>query len=94
MNEHYVYILTNDRRTVLYTGCSNDLRKRLYHHKHRLVEGFSKKYNVHRLVYFEKLPDMGSARRREQKIKEMSRSKKENLINSMNQTWGDISESI
>ena len=61
----YVYILTNDRRTVLYTGATNDLRARVRHHKHRLVLGFTRRHNVHRLVYFERLSDMDAARTRE-----------------------------
>ena len=65
MEQGYVYILTNDRLSVLYVGCTNNLRKRLVHHKRRLILGFKKRYNVHRLVYFEGLPDVDDARRRE-----------------------------
>ena len=61
MEYGYVYILTNDRLTVLYVGCTNDLQKRLVHHKRRLIPGFTKRYSVHRLVYFERLPDMDAA---------------------------------
>ena len=75
----YVYILTNDRRTVLYTGATNDLRARVRHHKHRLVPGFTRRYNVHRLVYFERLSDMDAARTRELQIKRLLRVKKEAL---------------
>ncbi len=76
----YTYILTNDRQTVFYTGSTNDLQRRIRHHKHRLVSGFTKKYNVHRLVYFDVLIDMDAARRREREIKGMSRSRKNALI--------------
>lgn len=80
----FVYILTNDRHNVLYTGCTSDLRKRIYHHKHRLVPGFTKKYNVHKLVYFEAQLDMSAARIRERQIKSLSREKKDALIDVMN----------
>ena len=88
----YAYILTNDRQTVLYTGSTNDLQKRIRHHKHRLVSGFTKKYNVHRLVYFDVLIDMDAARRREREIKGMSRRRKDALIAAVNQSWRDLSE--
>lgn len=84
MEHGYVYILTNDRLNVLYVGCTNDLRKRLVHHKRRLVPGFTKKYHVHRLVYFERLPAMDAARRRERQLKGLSRAKKKALIDVAN----------
>lgn len=87
MGKSYVYIITNDRRTVLYIGCTNDLKKRLYHHRHRLIPGFSKKYNAHVLVYFEMLPTIEAARMREQKLKGMTRLKKESIIASLNPSW-------
>jgi putative endonuclease len=90
--EGYIYILCNNHRNVLYVGCTNNLRKRLYHHKNRLVPGFTKKYNVHRLVYVERLADMETARNMEQKIKNMNRVKKEALIIASNATWQDLSE--
>ena len=90
MSKSYVYILTNDHRTVLYTGCTNDLRKRLYHHKNRLIPGFSKRYNAHILVYFEVLPDSKAARLRERKIKGITRQKKDALVTSLNPTWRDL----
>ena len=80
MGRGYVYILTNDRLNVLYVGSTNDLRKRIVHHKRRLVPGFTKKYNVHRLVYFEAQPDMDAARHQERRLKGLSRAKKEALI--------------
>lgn len=92
MGQGYVYILTNDRMNVLYTGSTKDLRKRLLHHKRRLVEGFTKKYNVHRLVYFESCVDMDAARRRERQIKGMSRAKKEALIDAANRERRDLFE--
>ena len=88
----YVYILTNDRLNVRYVGSTNDLHKRLVHHRRRLVPGFTKKYNVHRLVYFERLPDMDAARRRERQLKGMSRAKKETLISVANPDRCDLTE--
>jgi len=84
LDRGYVYILTNDRQNVLYVGSTNDLRKRLVHHKHRLIPGFTKRYNVHRLVYFEGHPDMDAARQRERKIKGLTRAKKDVLIDKAN----------
>ena len=78
------YILTNDRHNVLYTGSTSNLRKRIHHHKHRLVPGFTKKYNIHKLVYFEAQLDMNAARIRERQINSLSRAKKDALINIMN----------
>jgi putative endonuclease len=92
MDGGYVYIITNDRQTVLYTGSTNDLRKRIHHHRHRLIRGFAKKYNVYRLVYYEVLGDMDAARRREHQIKGMLRVKKEALINAKNPGWQDFVE--
>lgn len=94
MEQAYVYVLTNDRQTVLYTGSTNDLRKRLCHHKRRLVPGFTKKYNVHKLVYFEALPNMEAARRREREIKGMTRIKKEGLIDRMNGGRRDLFDEL
>lgn len=90
MERGYVYMLTNDRQNVLYVGCTNDLRKRLVHHKRRLVAGFTKRYNVHRLVYFEEQPDMDAARRREHQLKGLSRAKKEALVTAVNPARRDL----
>ena len=90
MEHGYVYILTNDRLNVLYVGCTNDLCKRLVHHKRRLIPGFTKKYSVLRLVYFERLPDMDAARRRERQLKGWSRTKKDALVTSSNPRRCDL----
>ena len=74
--EAFVYMLTNDRGKVIYTGCTEDLRKRLYLHKKGMIAGFTKKYNVHRLVYFERHSGMDSARKRERELKGKNRTKK------------------
>ena len=88
--EYYVYILANDRRTVLYTGVTNNLERRMYEHRSREASGFTKRYNVHRLVYVETSPDATAAIQREKQIKAGSRAKKEALINQTNPTWSDL----
>ena len=90
MNPGYIYILTNDRQTVLYIGSTNDLRKRLTHHRHRLIPGFTRKYNVHRLVYYEQHADMDVARQREHQLKDWSRAKKEALVAAKNPHRRDL----
>jgi len=80
----YVYVLTNDRSNVLYVGATDNLKSGLYHHKHRLVPGFTKKYNVHRLVYYELHDSMESARIREKQLKGKTRAKKDAVVESMN----------
>jgi len=85
-----VYILTNDRQTVLYTGSTNDLGKRIYFHRRHLVPGFTQKYNIHQLMFFETHPDMAAARLRERQIKGMSRAKKKSLIETVNPEWKDL----
>jgi putative endonuclease len=88
--EAFVYMLTNERGKVLYIGCTEDLKGRVYLHKKRMIAGFTKKYNVHRLVYFERHPDMESARKRERELKGKNRSKKELLIKSVNPTFSEL----
>ncbi|OZH54063.1 excinuclease ABC subunit C [Hydrocoleum sp. CS-953] len=88
--EYYIYIMTNKRNTVLYTGVTNDLIRRVYEHKSKLVEGFTKKYNINKLVYFEMYENPSEAIAREKQIKAGSRQKKINLINSMNLQWKDL----
>ncbi|MQY53591.1 MAG: GIY-YIG nuclease family protein [Firmicutes bacterium] len=85
-----VYIMTNKKNTVLYTGITSNLKKRIYEHKENLVEGFTKKYNVHKLVYYEVFNDVEEAILREKQIKAGSRNKKTKLINSMNPNWKDL----
>lgn len=88
--EAFVYMLTNDRGNVLYTGCTAELKERLYFHKRGMIGGFTKKYNVHRLVYFERHPDMTSARKREQILKRKNREKKNALIKSSNPLFTEL----
>jgi putative endonuclease len=89
--EYYVYIMTN-RSGTLYTGVTNDLERRVYEHKRHLVPGFTAKYNLTRLVYYEATPDVKAAIAREKQIKGWLRSKKLALIREMNPTWKDLSE--
>jgi putative endonuclease len=91
MKQYYVYILTSKTGT-LYTGITNDLQRRVYQHKHKLIEGFTSKYNVTRLVYYEVFGDVRDAIAREKQIKGWRRSKKLALIEEMNPKWQDLSE--
>jgi putative endonuclease len=87
---YYVYILTNKNNTVLYTGITNNLKRRIYEHREKLVEGFTKKYNIKKLVYFEVFRDAENAILREKQIKAGSRARKERLINTLNPDWRDL----
>jgi putative endonuclease len=89
--EYYVYILSN-KRGALYTGVTNDLERRIFEHKNKLVEGFTKRYNIDRLMYFESTNDVTAAITREKQIKGLLRSKKIALIKTMNPTFEDLSE--
>jgi len=87
---YYVYILTNERMTVLYIGVTNDLERRVYEHKKRLADGFTKKYNVDRLVYFEETDDVTIAIEREKQLKRWVRRRKADLVATMNPEWRDL----
>jgi putative endonuclease len=87
---YFVYIMSNRTRTVLYTGVTNDLTRRVLEHKEKLTEGFSKRYNVTRLVYYEVFDDVNSAIAREKQIKAGSRKKKIDLVSGMNEEWCDL----
>lgn len=89
-----MYIMTNKNNAVLYTGVTSDLKKRVYQHKAKLVDGFTKKYNIDKLIYFEVFEDMYNAISREKQIKGGSRQKKIDLINSMNKEWKDLYEGL
>lgn len=88
---YYVYLLTNWNNKVLYVGVTNELERRLYEHKNKLVEGFTKKYNLNKLVYFEETQDVTAAIDREKEIKKWRREKKNQLVNQMNPKWRDLS---
>ena len=88
---YFVYILSNWNDSVVYIGVTSNLPKRLYEHRNGLADGFTKKYNVHKLVYFEQTNDAYSAISREKQLKKWSRAKKNLLIEQRNPTWRDLS---
>jgi len=88
---YYVYLLTNWNNKVMYVGVTSNLERRLYEHKNKLVEGFTKKYNVGKLVYFETTNDVMAAIEREKQIKKWRREKKNQLVMGMNPEWKDLS---
>ena len=94
MKTYYVYILASKKNGTLYIGVTNDLIRRIYEHKNDLVEGFTKKYSVHRLVYFETVKDIYSAISREKVLKKWNRSWKIRLIEKSNPQWKDLYENI
>ena len=91
MREYFVYIMSNRSKT-LYVGVTNNLERRVYEHKHGLIEGFTTRYRVTRLVYYETTGDVSAAIEREKQIKGWLRRKKVALIESMNPEWDDLSE--
>ncbi len=92
MNHYYVYILTNWNNKVMYVGVTGNLLRRLYEHKNGVYEGFTKKYHVHKLVYFEETSDVYAALTREKQLKGLLRSKKNALVETMNPDWHDLSK--
>ena len=89
---YYVYILTNRDDKVMYIGVTNNLQRRLYEHRNHLVDGFTKRYTVHKLVYYEHTSDVYSALEREKQLKGWTRAKKNALVVTMNPEWKDLSE--
>ena len=94
MKEFYVYILCSKRNGTLYVGVTSDLIKRVYEHKNNLVIGFTQKYNIHRLVWYEMHESAGPAIKREKQIKKWKRAWKLELIEKNNPQWDDLYESI
>ena len=90
MKNYYIYIITNKNNTVLYTGVTNNLMRRIWEHKSKLIDGFTKKYNVTKLVYYEIFNNPSAAIKREKQLKAGSRKKKVELINSFNKEWKDL----
>ena len=88
--QYYIYILTNINHTVLYTGVTNDLARRVFEHKKKITKGFTSKYNVNKLIYFEVFDFIDLAIRREKQIKGYSRIKKIALINKLNPEWKEL----
>ena len=91
---YYIYIITNKKNGTLYTGVTNNLIRRIYEHKNKLVEGFSKKYSLDKLVYYAQYSTIEDAILREKQIKGGSRKKKLDLINNFNKEWNDLYEII
>jgi putative endonuclease len=94
MKQYYIYILTNQYHTVFYVGVTNNLIRRVYEHKNKLVKGFTAKYNINKLVYYEVFSDVRDAIYREKQIKSWSRKKKIEMIEKFNPEWKDLYEEI
>jgi putative endonuclease len=92
MKTYYVYILASKRNGTLYTGITNDLARRVYEHKSGLIKGFTKKYSVNKLVYFESTNNVHAAILREKRLKKWKRQWKIELIEKLNPAWRDLSE--
>ena len=90
MKDYFVYILASNRNGTLYIGITNDLLRRVYEHKTKVVKGFSEKYNINMLVYYEQTNDVYSAIEREKKLKKWNRKWKLRLIESVNPEWKDL----
>ena len=90
----YVYILTNEKNKTLYVGVTNNLVRRVYEHKQGLVNGFSKRYKLHKLVYYEQIPSIINAIEREKQLKLWHRDWKERLIRTKNVNWDDLYNEI
>jgi putative endonuclease len=88
---YYVYLLSNWNNKVLYIGVTNDLERRIHEHRHKLIPGFTEKYNVSKLVYYEQTSDVISAISREKELKKWRREKKNPLVNGVNPEWRDLS---
>ena len=89
-----IYILTNRTNKVMYVGMTNDLQRRIREHKGRMIEGFTKKYNVDKLVYFEESSDVLSTIAREKEIKKWRREKKNQLVATINPEWKELASSL
>jgi len=94
MKQYYVYIVTNKKLGVLYTGITSDLPQRIYQHKNKMMKGFSAKYNLDKLVYYEVLGDPENAIVREKRIKDWKRNWKIEMIEKFNPEWRDLYEEI
>ena len=90
--KYFVYILTNWNNKVIYIGVTNNLIRRIYEHKNKLLDGFTKKYNLNKLVYYEEFFDIRLAINREKELKKWRREKKNKLVENMNIEWKDLSK--
>jgi putative endonuclease len=93
-HNYFIYFLTNRKNTVLYIGMTNNLERRIYEHKNKLVEGFTKKYNLDKLVYYEQYTDVNLAIQREKELKKWRREKKNKLVESVNPEWKDLTNEL
>lgn len=91
-HNYYVYILTNNHGNVMYIGVTNNLERRLFEHRQGIVDGFTKKYNLNKLVYYEHTNSIESAIMREKEIKKWRREKKNNLVEKLNPEWHDLGD--
>ena len=92
--QSYIYIMTNFRNTTLYIGVTNNLIRRVYEHKNKMIDGFTKRYNLNKVIYYEIFNDIKTAIEREKQLKNFSRQKKIDLIKSMNPDWNDLYETL
>ena len=90
MRNYYVYIVTNLNNKVMYIGVTNDLQRRMYEHKHKIIDGFTKRYNINKLVYYEYTSDIKAAIAREKQLKGWTRIKKNELVQESNPEWKEI----
>ena len=91
---YYIYFLTNWNHKVIYVGITNDLNRRICEHKNKLIPGFTKKYNLNKLIYLEETCDVNAAIAREKEIKKWRREKKDKLVNQLNPSWQDLSKGM
>ena len=94
MKNYYIYIMANKTNTTIYIGITSDIIKRVWEHKNKLVGGFTKRYNVNKLVYYEETTDVNSAIAREKQLKGWNRAKKNELIESINPNWDDLYDGV
>ena len=92
--QYYIYILTNWNDKVMYIGVTNNLKRRVYEHKNEVIDGFTKKYHVHKLVYYETTTEVKAALEREKQLKGWKREKKDSLVTDMNPNWKDLYDEI
>jgi putative endonuclease len=92
--QYYIYIMTNKLNTTLYIGITNDLKRRVFEHKNHLIKGFTNSYSIEKLVYYETCEDVNSAISREKQMKKGLRQKKVNLVQSFNNDWHDLYETL
>ena len=91
---YFIYIIVNEFGNVMYVGVTNNLKRRIYEHKMKIIKGFTAKYNVSKLVYFEQTDSIESAILREKEIKKWRREKKNNLVEKLNPHWDDLAEQL